>query len=97
MFQLDSTTHFTQGHDERFYHYREQLTQFLLKSNQILKAKWALYSITDSANLAEFKVGKGFLNGLTNVAKKKIVYKLLEPRILGTAGMIPFKFDTQGN
>ena len=29
--------------------------------------------------------------------KKKIVYKLLEPRILGTAGLIPFKFDMQGN
>ena len=56
------------------------------------------YSIIDGANLAEFEV----LNGLKSVAKKKKKNtkkfgQHLEPRILGTAGLILFKFDTQGN
>ena len=55
--------------------------------------KWALYSIIDGANLAEFEL---FLSGLMSVAKKKNMKKLewlLELRMLGTAGPIPFKFD----
>ena len=59
------------------------------------------YRIIDGAILAEFEVGgRLFLNGLKSVAKKKNTKKfgrLLEPRISGTAGPIPFKFDMQGN
>ena len=62
-------------------------------------AKWALYSIIDSTNLAEFEVWRRlFLNGsMSVVSKKKNMKKfgqLLEPCISGTAGPIPLKFDT---
>ena len=83
MFQLDSTTRFTWGRDEIF-----QIFWTIVNSSH---TKWALYSIIYSANLTEFEVV------LKSVAKKKNTKKFgehLESCISGTAGPIPFKFDT---
>ena len=77
-----------------FINYHEQLAKILLKSN----AKNALYSIIDGAKFGGiWSRGGLFLNGLMSAVKKKNVKKfeqLLELRISGTAGLIPFKFDT---
>ena len=55
---------------QNFYRLSWITLSILLKSNQILMQKWALYNITDGANLVKFKVGEGFLNGLNECCKE---------------------------
>ena len=55
---------------------------------------WVLYSIIHGANLAELEVGKVVLKIVAKKKNTKKFGRLLEPCISGTAGQIPFKFDS---
>ena len=83
---------------QNFYRLSWITLSILIEIQPNFNTKWALYNIIDGANLAEFEVGEGRINKCCEKEENtKKFGRLLEPRISGTAGPIPFKFDTQGN